>query len=205
MTSSGGGGDGGGMMGMMGGGVPMPGLPIAGQGGGVDPTKYGKFQNFLPDILAEGENPMATGLRPDMFKYRSPGGVTDDGGGGGGGGGGDVAAQIQGLRDELAKIQSGGGGMQWVPGMRGSGSATDGWQPTEQGSWQPMGGGVGTMGMGGGGWTHGGDYMGGYTGRDTYVTPQGLALSRNPMLGPQFKNPEGSQPGYAPATKWEGA
>ena len=67
------------------GGTPMPGLPIAGQGGGAvsDPFNYGQFQNFLPDATAEGQPPnLAKGLTPDMFKYRSPNGQTDAGGGG---------------------------------------------------------------------------------------------------------------------------
>ena len=59
---------------------PMQGLPIAGQGGGVgNPLEYGKFQSFLPDIPAEGRAPSATGLRPDMFEYKSPTGVLPPG------------------------------------------------------------------------------------------------------------------------------
>jgi hypothetical protein len=89
----------------------MPGLPVAGQGPGVDPYKYGQFQNFLPDIKAEGPNDMATGLRPDMFNYKKPGGgAVDTAGGGGGGSGGNVEGEIQGLRDQLAQLTAGGGG-----------------------------------------------------------------------------------------------
>jgi len=149
---SGGGGGGGNSAAMMMPGTPMPGLPIAGQGPGVDAFKYGQFQNFLPDIKAEGMNDMATGLRPDMFKYRSPDGTAV------GGGGGNEDGQIQGLRDELAKLQSGGGG------GRGSnyigGSAFDqndiAMQAAADARFYGTGGGGGggapqTMGMGGGG------------------------------------------------------
>ena len=139
MGSSGGGGDGGaGMMAMMGQGTPMPGLPVAGRDSTIiDAYEYGQFQNFLPDIKAEGQNDMATGLRPDMFKYTKP----NPSGGSGSTLGGDVDSQIQDLRDQLAKIQSGGGGAgaAAAPGMEGM---------------LPVGfagrGGVGTMGMGSG-------------------------------------------------------
>lgn len=74
MGSSGGGG--GNPQALMGNSTPMKGLPIAGEGGGVgDPREYGTFQSFLPDVQAEGPNPMATGLRPDMFQYKKPTGV----------------------------------------------------------------------------------------------------------------------------------
>src|SRR6187399_1568279 len=56
--------------------TPMPGLPVAGKDNVVgDPYKYGKFQQFLPDDLIHetGRNDNATGLRPDMFRYRGPG------------------------------------------------------------------------------------------------------------------------------------
>lgn len=116
MGSSGGGGGGGaGMMALMNQGRPMPGLPIAGSGANIDPYDYGKFQNFLPDIKAEGQNDMATGLRPDMFTYRSPSGKVDPG----------MGDQIQGLRDQLAALQAssqqnqfgagGGGGAGYGP------------------------------------------------------------------------------------------
>ena len=147
MGSSGGGGGGGaGMMALMNQGKPMPGLPIAGAGASIDPYEYGKFQNFLPDIKAEGQNDMATGLRPDMFKYRSPSGVVEEGGGSGAAGGGDVAGQIQGLRDELAKLTAGGGGGQSIPGYSPFDNLSPGYGTN--GMTVPQGGGVGTMGMG---------------------------------------------------------
>ena len=97
MGSSGGGG--GNPQALMGNAAPMQGLPIAGRDSAVgSPFEYGQFQNFLPEIQAEGENPMATGLRPDMFKYRSPSGVVAESGAGN---------QIQELRDALAKLQAG--------------------------------------------------------------------------------------------------
>jgi hypothetical protein len=93
---------GGGVMQMLNSNAPAGGLPIAGSGANVDPYNYGKYQNFLPDIKAEGPNDNATGLRPDMFKYRSPNGDVDQGGSGAGGQGN----QIQELRDMLAKLAS---------------------------------------------------------------------------------------------------
>lgn len=153
MGSSGGGDGGMGMMSLMGQGTPMPGLPIAGQGGGVNPREYGMFQNFLPEPLEEGQNPMATGLRPDMLKFRSPNGV--EAAGSGGGAGGNLAGEIEALRGELAKLTAGGGdgGGQSIPGYSpfdnlSPGYATNGVTPGR--------GGVGTMGMGGGGFTGGG-------------------------------------------------
>ena len=106
MSSSGD--DGGGYFpGMGGAATPMPGLPVAGKDSVVgDPYKYGKFQQFLPDDLIHetGRNDNATGLRPDMFRYRGPNEGSDPrdelaktiaapacGGGGGGGGGGAAA------------------------------------------------------------------------------------------------------------------
>lgn len=98
-------------------GPAMPGLPIAGKDSNIgSPYEYGKFQNFLPDIKATGQNDMATGLRPDMFTYRSPSGVVAEGGAGN---------QIQSLRDELAaalasgSIGGGGGGGRGVGGGAG--------------------------------------------------------------------------------------
>jgi len=96
MGSSGGGSSGAGMMALMNQGKPMPGLPIAGAGANIDPYEYGKFQSFLPEPKAEGQNDMATGLRPDMFTYRSPSGKVDPG----------MGDQIQGLRDQLAALQA---------------------------------------------------------------------------------------------------
>jgi hypothetical protein len=129
MTSSGGGGDDGmAMMALRGGGTPMPGLPIAGQGGGGVgyPYKYGQFQNFLPDIKAEGPNDMATGLRPEMFDYKKPGG-----GAVAAGGGGNTDGQVQDLRDQLARLSGGGGGGIGTMGMGrgGFGSAMNGVAP----------------------------------------------------------------------------
>jgi hypothetical protein len=69
--------------------TPMPNLPVAGKDSPViDPHEYGTFQNFLPEPLAEGVNPMATGLRPEMLNYKPPSGVTDP--------------EIKALRDKLA-------------------------------------------------------------------------------------------------------
>ena len=57
--------------------APMQGLPVAGKDSTIgSPYEYGQFQSFLPEIKAEGQNPMATGLRPDMFQFKSPAGVT---------------------------------------------------------------------------------------------------------------------------------
>ena len=140
MGSSGGGDSGMGLMALMNQGKPMPGLPIAGQGPGTNAFEYGQFQNFLPDPVAEGENPMATGLRPDMFKYRSPGGVVAGGAGAGGGGSDD----IQGLRNELAALQAGLGQGIAPDGTGGSGGSS----ATAGGA---VGGGIGTMGLGRGG------------------------------------------------------
>jgi hypothetical protein len=96
---SGGGGGGGNPQALYQNAAPMKNLPIAGEGGGVgSPWEYGQFQNFLPDIKAEGQNPMATGLRPDMFKYKSPSGVVAES---------DTGNQIKELRDALAALQAG--------------------------------------------------------------------------------------------------
>ena len=121
------GGDGGGYYpGMFGAATPMPGLPIAGAGGTIgDPYEYGKFQNFLPDIKATGQNDMATGLRPEMFNYTKP----NPGGGTLAGNSLSSASEIQGLRDQLAAIQaqmaSGGGGAapKWYDDRNGLGGA----------------------------------------------------------------------------------
>ena len=78
---------------------PMPGLPVAGKDSTIgDPYEYGKFQNFLPDIKAEGQNDMATGLRPNMFNYTKP----NPGGGVLPGTSLSSANDIQGLRDKTA-------------------------------------------------------------------------------------------------------
>jgi len=139
MGSSGDGGGGNPMLMAMMGGRAMPGLPIAGQGDTVDPFKYGKFQNFLPDIPAAGEGPAAsaTGLTSDMFKYRSPGGEVS----------GDTTStsnDIQALRNELAKLQQGQGG-----GGGGGGSPPFGYNPFD--SLSPGYSGQGWGGGGGGG------------------------------------------------------
>ena len=77
---------------------PMEGLPIAGKDDAVkNPFEYGQFQSFLPDAKAEGPNDMASGLRPDMFKYKSPTGVVAPSG---------DDSQIKDLRGELAKLKA---------------------------------------------------------------------------------------------------
>ena len=142
------------------GSAPIPGLPIAGQGAPNDnPRNFGSFQEFLPEVApagtagnqilpaGQGPAPLARGLTAEMFRYRSPQGVPAPTGGGGavgggtaGGGGGDIEAmkqQIAALQAKAGNGQFGAAGMQYVPGMRGSGSVTDGWQPSEMGSWQP--------------------------------------------------------------------
>jgi hypothetical protein len=127
MGSSGGGGGGGYYPGMFGSATPMPGLPVAGAGSTIgDPYEYGKFQNFLPDIKAEGQNDMATGLRPSMFNYTKP----NPGGGTLAGNSLSSASEIQGLRDQLAAIQaqlaSGGGAgaaPKWYDDQNGLGGA----------------------------------------------------------------------------------
>jgi hypothetical protein len=82
--------------------TPMPGLPVAGKDSTVgDPHEYGTFQNFLPDIQAEGVNPSATGLRPEMFQYKKPQGVVDP--------------EIQSLRDQLASLKAQGQGQSAAP------------------------------------------------------------------------------------------
>jgi hypothetical protein len=97
---SGGGGGGGGGRGAMMDAAPMEGLPVAGANSTIgSPYEYGQFQSFLPDIQAEGQNPMATGLRPEMFEYRSPQGVVAQSGQGG---------EIDELRNALAKLQAAG-------------------------------------------------------------------------------------------------
>lgn len=105
MGSSGGGG--GNPAYLMMGGQPMPGLPIAGQGPGIDPFKYGKFQSFLPDIPSQADieggarAPSATGLTNEMFTYKGPDGSVADSGAAPGGA---TSADIQGLRDQLAQL-----------------------------------------------------------------------------------------------------
>jgi hypothetical protein len=129
MTSSGD--SGGNPAALLQGGTPMPGLPIAGQGGGIgDPYQYGQFQNFLPDIPSEGPAPSATGLRPDMFQYKKPNGGVDP--------------QIQQLRDQLAAL-TGAGGASGTSGAAADPSAGVG----------TMG-----LGGGGGGMFGGGDIQG---------------------------------------------
>jgi hypothetical protein len=91
--------------------TPAPGLPVAGQGGGTgSPYDYGQYQNFLPDAQASGQNPMATGLRPDMFKFRGPGGGPNP--------------QLQGqqgntLREALSTLLAGRGGAGANPAVGG--------------------------------------------------------------------------------------
>lgn len=108
MGSSSGGGGGGYMMSQV--GPPMPGLPVAGSPEAtIDPQNYGKYQSFLPEPLADGQNPMATGLRPEMLQYLSPK---------------DTAARGSGaLRDVLAEevakapaaAEASGGGLKYLP------------------------------------------------------------------------------------------
>jgi hypothetical protein len=107
-------------------GPPIPGLPVAGANSTIgSPYEYGKFQNFLPDVQASGPNPSATGLRPDMFTYRSPSGVVAQGG---------LSGEIQGLRDQLAQLQASS------QGAGGGGGASDfnptgGWYDTPEGQY----------------------------------------------------------------------
>jgi hypothetical protein len=138
--------------------TPMPGLPIAGADSTIgDPYEYGKFQNFLPDVQAEGKNPSATGLRPEMFQYKKPSGVVDP--------------EIQKLRNELAALKgsssaapAGGGNPQWAA-LRAQMSPQDlqifqsqvspaefaAFMSATSGGGGGGGGAVGTMGLGGGG------------------------------------------------------
>jgi hypothetical protein len=154
MGSSGGGDDGMAAMMAMRAATPMPGLPIAGADSTTgDPYEYGKFQNFLPDVQAEGKNPSATGLRPEMFQYKKPSGVVDP--------------EIEKLRNELAALKgssaapAGGGNSQWAA-LRAQMSPQDlqifqsQVSPAEFAAFMGAtsgggGGGVGTMGLGGGG------------------------------------------------------
>ena len=191
MTSSGGGGgDGGGMMALMrGGGTPMPGLPIAGSSdANIDPYTYGQFQNFLPDIKAEGQNDMATGLRPDMFNYQKPGGGAVDAAGGGGG---NVDGQIQELRDQLAKLQAGGGASQGpdYSGFMGGGGGGD-----------PMAGmlngGRNIMGGGGGGFGPAANGVAPPADAQQLPTPPG-GWARGNVPGWPMGQPQPAQPGFA--------
>ena len=129
------------------GGVPMPGLPIAGQGAPNDnPRNFGQFQEFLPQIApagtsgnqilpaGQGPAPSARGLTSEMFQYRSPQGAMAPGdadslrqqlaalqqqvGSGGGGGGGGGNGQFGAAR--------GPGNMTWNAYGPSSGSPTDG-------------------------------------------------------------------------------
>jgi hypothetical protein len=115
------------------GGVPMPGLPIAGQGAPNDnPRNFGQFQEFLPEIspqgssgyqimpAGQGPNPSAHGLTSEMFQYRSPQGVVAPGGGGGGGAAaatpaaaaaaaaaaGGAGSDVDSLRQQVAALQA---------------------------------------------------------------------------------------------------
>lgn len=110
------------------GGVPMPGLPIAGQGAPNDnPRSFGSFQSFLPDAPAAGTGPApsARGITAEMLQYRSPPGNT-------------IPSDVDSLRQQLASLQaqqagngqfgaarggSGGGGQQPGFGMYGQQSA----------------------------------------------------------------------------------
>lgn len=146
------------------GGKPIPGLPIAGQGAPNDnPRTFGQFQEFLPTIQAPGGTaggytipsdaesraaPNATGLKSEMFQFRSPfssagavsaaapvsnsgantGGTSGSGGNGTTTTGGTASpSDIDDLRKQLAALQA-------QVGSRGaaamaSGSPTDGPYP----------------------------------------------------------------------------
>jgi len=114
------------------GGVPMPGLPIAGQGAPNDnPRNFGQFQEFLPTIQPPGGTaggytipsnaetrsaPSATGLKSEMFQYRSPQGAIAPGGGGGGGAAaaaGASAGDVNSLRQQVAALQAQAGNGQF--------------------------------------------------------------------------------------------
>ncbi len=157
MASSGGGGGAGdfaSLVAMAQAAQPMANLPIAGSDSATgDPYNYGQFQNFLPDAKATGQNDVATGLRPDMFRYRKPNDVVGAAGGGGPGPAAPAGtADASGARDALAQIVASGGadgtplgarpagpippqpasfrsqlppGMMGLPGWQGSGPAGD--------------------------------------------------------------------------------
>jgi hypothetical protein len=117
--------------------APMQGLPVAGADSTIgSPYEYGQFQSFLPEIKAEGQNPMASGLRPDMFQFKSPTGVTA----GGGGGGADA------MRDILAKLSAagsaGGGGGAGGGDFLGGGAGGGGGFPGDGAGGGAGGGGV---------------------------------------------------------------
>ena len=81
--------------------APMQGLPIAGKDSTIgNPADYGQFQSFLPDIPKDGQAPMATGLTPDMLKFKAPNGTAVDSG---------AMGQIKELRDALAALKLGAG------------------------------------------------------------------------------------------------
>jgi hypothetical protein len=76
--------------------APMEGLPVAGKDSNIgSPYEYGEFQSFLPEIQADGKNPMATGLTPDMLQFKSPQGVTAPS---------SDTINIEGLRSQLANL-----------------------------------------------------------------------------------------------------
>jgi hypothetical protein len=98
-------------------------LPIAGKDSTIgDPYQYGKFQNFLPDIKDTGPNDMATGLRPGMFDYKSPGGGAAAGGAGGGNDLRNVLAAVAGGAGGAGAGGAGGAGGNPFAGMGGDGS-----------------------------------------------------------------------------------
>ena len=122
--------------------APIPGLPIAGQGAPNDnPKTFGQYQEFLPTIQAPGGTagegsytipsnaetrraPVATGLKSEMFQYRSPfssaasatpvtnsgantGGTSGSGGNGTTTTGGTASpSDIDDLRKQLAALQA---------------------------------------------------------------------------------------------------
>jgi hypothetical protein len=101
------------------GGVPIPRLPIAGQGAPNDtPQNFGQFQEFLPTIQPPGGTaggytipsnaetraaPSATGLKSEMFQYRSPQGAIAPAAAAAAAGG-DASGSD--LRQQLAALQS---------------------------------------------------------------------------------------------------
>jgi hypothetical protein len=100
----------------------MQGLPVAGKDSTIgSPYEYGQFQSFLPEIKAEGQNPMATGLRPDMFQFKSPTGVTAGGSGGGADAMRDVLAKLSAIGTAGSGAAGGVGGGDFLGGGAGGG------------------------------------------------------------------------------------
>ena len=131
------------------GGSPMPGLPIAGQGAPNDnPRNFGQFQEFLPTVQPPGGTaggysipsnaetrsaPSATGLKSEMFQYRSPQGAIAPSGGAAAAPAGASAGDVNSLRQQVAALQAQAGNGQfgaarepYVNPIWGSGSASSG-------------------------------------------------------------------------------